>query len=231
MKDEKLRLLSLKLVSDNENYMSAFRKNIDMYIGEKDITLRDISESADLSFDTLKTFVYGNGSDCKLSTAIRLSKAFQVSIDELGLSVRAINAFKRVNIHTLNELIEFFSSNDISKLRCVGAKTVKETETLMKKVAMGGWELSETMVSIFEDIIEIRILKRLGLEYVLELNPTMLIWGIMVILIFCVAKLKNTQEKMLSEKYNWMRSIITIGLMIWCIISLSDVSEFLYFNF
>ena len=62
MKDEKLRLLSLKLVSDNENYMSAFRKNIDMYIGEKDITLRDISESADLSFDTLKTFVYGNGS-------------------------------------------------------------------------------------------------------------------------------------------------------------------------
>ena len=83
MKDEKLRLLSLKLVSDNENYMSAFRKNIDMYIREKDITLRDISESADLSFDTLKTFVYGNGSDCKLSTAIRLSKAFHVSIDEL----------------------------------------------------------------------------------------------------------------------------------------------------
>lgn len=83
MENEKLKKLSLKLCSDKQNYMSAFRKNIDMYIAEKDITLREIAEKADISFDTLKTFVYGDSKDCKLSTAVKLSRAFHVSIDEL----------------------------------------------------------------------------------------------------------------------------------------------------
>ena len=83
MENEKLKKLSLNLVADKENYMSAFRKNIDMYIAEKDITIREVAEVADISFDTLKTFIYGDSKDCKLSTAVKLARAFNVSIDEL----------------------------------------------------------------------------------------------------------------------------------------------------
>lgn len=61
----------------------------------------------------------------------------EVLISELGLSVRAVNALRRARIHTLNELILFLSENSLSDLRNVGAKTVKETEDLLKKVHAG----------------------------------------------------------------------------------------------
>lgn len=60
-----------------------------------------------------------------------------IPIEELGLSVRALNAFLRVNIHTLNALIEFLATNDISKIRNVGEKTIQETEALMRRVGAG----------------------------------------------------------------------------------------------
>ena len=83
MEREKLKKLSLKLTSNRENYMDSFRKNIDMYIEEKDITLREISEKADISFSTLNNLLYSDSKDCKLSTAVALARAFGVSIDEL----------------------------------------------------------------------------------------------------------------------------------------------------
>lgn len=80
---EKLKKLALNLTVDRNDYMSAFRKNIDMYVAEKDITLREIAEAADISYSTLNTFVYGNSTDCKLSTAVKLARAFGISVDEL----------------------------------------------------------------------------------------------------------------------------------------------------
>jgi DNA-binding Xre family transcriptional regulator len=63
--------------------MSAFKSNIDMYLAEKDITIRSLSEEADIPFETLKNFLYGNTQDCKLSTAVKLARALNVSVDEL----------------------------------------------------------------------------------------------------------------------------------------------------
>ena len=83
MQNEKLKKLSLKLVSNPNDWMSSFRKNIDMYISEKDITIRELSEVADINFETLKSFIYGDAKDCKLSTAIKLAKALHISIEEL----------------------------------------------------------------------------------------------------------------------------------------------------
>lgn len=64
-------------------------------------------------------------------------EAEEVLIDEIGLSVRAVNAFRRARINTLNELIEFLATNSVSDLKNVGAKTVKETEDLMEKLRLG----------------------------------------------------------------------------------------------
>lgn len=60
-----------------------------------------------------------------------------VLIDEIGLSVRAVNAFRRAGIYTLNELIEFLATNSVSDLKNVGEKTVRETEELMEKIRVG----------------------------------------------------------------------------------------------
>ena len=83
MEKEKLKELSMKLSSDSNDYMSAFRKNLFMYVDEKDITIKEISETADIPFSTLNSFLYGNTNDVKLSTAVKLAKALKISIDEL----------------------------------------------------------------------------------------------------------------------------------------------------
>ena len=65
----------------------------------------------------------------------------------------------------------------------------------------------------------------------LEASSDVTVWGIIILLILGVVFLKNTQEKMKLDKYTWIRSAFTVILLVWCVISLSDVSEFLYFNF
>lgn len=83
MNKEKLKKLSLKLTADRDDYMTAFRHNVDMYIAEKDITIRELSEVADIPYSTLNTFLYGTSKDCNLSTAVKLARALNISIDEL----------------------------------------------------------------------------------------------------------------------------------------------------
>lgn len=80
---KKLRSLSRNLIAEPDNYMNSFRKNVQMYIDEKDVTITQLAEAADISESTLKSFLYGDSQDCKLSNVIRLAKALNVSIDEL----------------------------------------------------------------------------------------------------------------------------------------------------
>lgn len=100
----------------------------------------------------------------------------EISIDELGLSVRAHNAFRKANIYTLNELLEFLTTNNISDLKNVGSKTVKEIETLLENLRIGGIHLnriknerSETSeVPIFENIST--DLNKLSIDALVELG-------------------------------------------------------------
>lgn len=82
-KNEKTKLNSGDLVSNPQNYVESFRKNIFTLLDTSDYTLRELSEKADMSFETLKSFLYGDAKDCKLSTAVKLARAFHISIDEL----------------------------------------------------------------------------------------------------------------------------------------------------
>ena len=97
MQNEKLKKMSLNLCASKHDYMKSFRKNVDMYISEKDITLREVAEIADMPFDTLKNFLYKDSADCKLSTAVKLARAFNVSIDEL-IGAETINEVSRESI-------------------------------------------------------------------------------------------------------------------------------------
>lgn len=81
--DEIIKNLPQKFVTNDTDYMSAFRHNVLLYLAERDITLQDLAEYSDLSVDTLKSFLYKGLKDCKLSTAVSLARAMGVSVDEL----------------------------------------------------------------------------------------------------------------------------------------------------
>lgn len=103
MNKEKLKKISRNLSANSNDFMSAFRKNMFMYIEEKDITIKEISEEADVPFSTLNTFLYGDSKDIKLSTAVKLAKALNVSIDEL-IGAETINEVSRESISICRNL-------------------------------------------------------------------------------------------------------------------------------
>lgn len=81
--DEKSDKFAPDLVTNDTDYMYAFRHNVLQYMADTDITLHDLAELSNLSIDTLKSFLYKTPKDCKLSTAVALAKAMKVSIDRL----------------------------------------------------------------------------------------------------------------------------------------------------
>lgn len=83
MENQLLKELSKNLVAEPTDYMKSLKKNLQMYVDQKEISLSSIAEAADISQDTLKTLLYGRSTDCKLSTVIALSRALNVSVDEL----------------------------------------------------------------------------------------------------------------------------------------------------
>ncbi len=83
MGNKKFKKISEKLSTNRDDYMSSFRHNVNLYIDQPNYTLRELSENSGIPVSTISSFLYGNVKDCKLSTAIALSKALGVSMDEL----------------------------------------------------------------------------------------------------------------------------------------------------
>lgn len=83
IQNELLKKLTRKMVAQPDDYMTSFRKNLMTYVDEKDISIQNIAEAANMSQETLKTLIYGKSADCKLSTAVSLAKALNISVDEL----------------------------------------------------------------------------------------------------------------------------------------------------
>ena len=83
MENEKNTNIYLKLVSNHDNYMSSLRDNVGLLRTEKKWSVRVLAEKANISEDTLNTFLKGTSKDCNLSTVVKLARAFGVTIDEL----------------------------------------------------------------------------------------------------------------------------------------------------
>jgi len=85
----------------SENHITEFRHNIDREIAQKGWTLRETAERADMTFETLKNFLYDKeAKDCRLSTAIKLARAFGVGIDELvGTGTYKPEAIKYIKMY------------------------------------------------------------------------------------------------------------------------------------
>ncbi len=95
----------------------------------------------------------------------------------------------------------------------------------------GGGKVYPPIYETFNNLLETRVLYRLGLGGIIDRCPLLPLAVFMLALMFACFFLKNTQEKVEDGHYGRRRFIVTIGLLFWSVLSLSDVSEFLYFNF
>lgn len=79
---EKMKNIPLDFMVDDD-FMRAFRHNVGLYLSNKELTLGELSEMSGISAATLNSQLYGNSNDIKMSTAIKIAKALNVSVDEL----------------------------------------------------------------------------------------------------------------------------------------------------
>ena len=86
-------------------------------------------------------------------------------------------------------------------------------------------------MAAFDNMMEVELLCRFGIGSLLGDSLWILLLAFVVCIVLACVFLRNTQEKVLGMKLTKVRMVITVLLIVWSILSLSDVSEFLYFNF
>lgn len=82
-KKEKVKQLSLQFTTNQNDWFSAFRHNMFILIDDGEITLRWISEEADIPYSTLNSILYGSVQNPRADVIIKIAKALGLSIDEL----------------------------------------------------------------------------------------------------------------------------------------------------
>lgn len=83
MKNTNLKEISKKLIANRVDFMSAFRTNVLMFKDSMEISVSMLAEKSRMPPETLRTFLYNDTRDAKLSNAVCLARALNVSIDEL----------------------------------------------------------------------------------------------------------------------------------------------------
>ena len=75
------------------------------------------------------------------------------------------------------------------------------------------------------------MISRAGFCSLLQIYPWLILVIFLVILMIACLFMRNTQEKVNDGRYQTGRIVTTVVLLLWSVLSLSEVSEFLYFNF
>lgn len=117
------------------------------------------------------------------------------------------------------------------------APTIAHEKVLLERVkARKFGAVSADITEYFNELTEIRLLGRLGLQGVIDAHPAFLFLLFLVVLLVFVWFCKNTKEKTEEFRFDGTKKyggkmVLTVVLLTWSIISLSEISEFIYFNF
>ena len=112
------------------------------------------------------------------------------------------------------------------------ASSMGDAVLLWRQLLWGGsGPLYRPITEKFQDLIEISLLYRLGLGHLMNAYPWLMLTAFVMILLIGCFTMKNTQEKAETMKYSTRKLLVVIILMTWSVLSLSEISEFLYFNF
>lgn len=112
------------------------------------------------------------------------------------------------------------------------ADTLAEAFLFLSRIFHPGTGVVESnLVQAVNEIVEIRVLCRLGFQGIIDKWPYLpaVLLGAILLLITFVAK--NTQERAERFCFSKKQAVVTVLLLFWSIISLSGVSVFLYSNF
>ncbi len=96
---------------------------------------------------------------------------------------------------------------------------------------MGDGKVNAALAEVFDKLLEVKLLGWIGFDPLIQACPWLPPAAFAAALVCACLLMRNTQEKVADDRYNIRRIATTVGLLIWSILSLSEVSEFLYFNF
>lgn len=112
------------------------------------------------------------------------------------------------------------------------ADSIRDAVLLWQQLFHGGFGgLYQPITDAFQDFIEISILYRLGLGGIMASYPWLAVTAFTLLSLLGCFTMKNTQEKMEHFALSNKKLLTVVILMFWSILSLSEISEFLYFNF
>ena len=112
------------------------------------------------------------------------------------------------------------------------AESVGQGWQMIKNLQMtGDGKVYSAITDAFNKIFEVKLFERAGFGSLLQIYPWLLLVIFIVILIIACLAMRNTQEKVNDGRYRTGRIVTTVVLLLWSVLSLSEVSEFLYFNF
>ncbi len=110
--------------------------------------------------------------------------------------------------------------------------SLSQTKELWTRLFTAGFgQLSQLLTTCFNEVLEVTIIRKLGVEQILKICPGLLLMIFIIILLFACFTWRNTQEKVEHMEYTAKRAAFTVLLLSWSIVSLSEISEFIYFIF
>lgn len=77
-----LKMIANNCVKNADDFYDSFRRNVMMYVSEPNLSVKELSELADIPLESFKNFLYKD-MPLKLSYAVNLAKVLNISVDEL----------------------------------------------------------------------------------------------------------------------------------------------------
>lgn len=112
------------------------------------------------------------------------------------------------------------------------AESLTDVLLLWSRLFDGGFNsVYPSIVEAFEDLMEMKFLYRAGLGGLMNSYPFLIPFVFAALSLISCIFTKNTQEKTESLILTNRKMIVVVILMLWSILSLAQISEFLYFNF
>lgn len=112
------------------------------------------------------------------------------------------------------------------------ADTIKDSLLMINKILQLNFGPIHTSIIEAFNLVEIKVVLTLLLpENIFNLYPNMLVLIAFIVVLVIMLGSKNAYERMTTFRPSLLNFILILLLLIWCIMSFSGVSTFLYFNF
>lgn len=112
------------------------------------------------------------------------------------------------------------------------AESISDAFLLWSRLFSGEFgPVYEPITEKFNELIEMKFLYRVGLGNIIDSYPFLFPALFAGVSYAACHTMRNTQEKVVRLKLTNLKLITVVILMLWSILSLSEISEFLYFNF